>query len=769
MPAITWGHRADGVVLEADGLVVRLAWEAPGIARVAALPAALGEPEFHEGPMLDPSRTREAVSFRQWESEGFLFSSDGSLTVRIDLSTGGFTWLDHEGRTLFQEDGKSIESRVDEGFRARLGFRFSDGEAIYGLGQHEDGLLDYRGRSQEIYQHNLKIGLPFMVSSRGWGLLWNGYSAMDFHDDESGSFLAADAVEQLEYFVIAGGGPADAVRGYRRLTGAAPIPPRWAFGYIQSKERYADQEELLDTARRYAGLGLPLECIVLDWQYWNEGLWGQKSFDAERFPDPKAMCDELHEMGTRLMISVWPHLSGDGDDQREFASAGKLLENGGTYDAFDPEARALFWKQAGRLWETGMDAWWADSSEPFDDDWHGELEPSRAERRRVNVEVAERQIGPLRVNGYPLAHTQGFWDHQRAGGSGKRVFNLTRSAWAGQQRYGTVPWSGDISATWETLRRQIPEGLNFAASGQPYWNCDIGAFFVKRGEQWFWAGDFDGGAADLGYRELFLRWFQYAAFLPMMRAHGTDTPREIWQFGEPGEAVYDALEAFIRLRKALLPYLYSTAGQVYFDGASMIRPLAFDFTDDPAALGIADQFLLGPSLMVCPVTEPQHFGPESTPLEGRPATRPVYLPAGEWIDCWSGARLAGEQWIDAPAPLAAIPVFARAGAIVPMAEVNGDPDDLDVLVFPGADGEFALYEDEADGWGYESGARAWIRMYWNDAQRTLTIAEPDGVYPGMPERRRVRARLVAPGAGWREEAPVPVSGEYTGAALRLVL
>lgn len=770
MSDLAWERRDDGVVLRCGGLAVRAAWQAPGILRVAALPASVGEPRLAEGPMLDPARIREHVPFELRESPGELVMSDGLLSLRVDGETGALSYYDARGELLFREperDGKSLDPRrggesVVDGYRARLGFRFSPGESLYGLGQHEEGLLDYRGRCQYLYQHNLKVAVPLLVSSRGWGLLWHGYSAMTFRDDSSGSYLQAEYADEMDYFVIAGGTLDDVIRGYRGLTGAVPIPPRWAFGYVQSKERYRDQQELLDVARRYAALGLPAEGIVLDWQYWPGNQWGQKSFDPARFPDPEAMCRDLHDMGSRLMVSVWPHLENDGADHVEFKAAGKLLGNDVTYDAFDPDARALFWKQAhDGLFSKGIDGWWSDCSEPFDADWNGTVKPSPEERWRINVEIAEKYLGPRLATAYSLAHSRGIWEHQRASGSPKRVLNLTRSAWAGQQRYGTFVWSGDTTASWETLRRQVPEGLNFCTSGLPYWTTDVGGFFTASREPWFWRGDFDAGVDDLGYRELFLRWFQYGAFLPMFRVHGTDTPREIWHFGEPGSVVYETLVRFIRLRKALMPYLYSLAGAVHLDGYTMMRPLAFDFGHDPEALRVEDQFMLGPALLVCPVTTAQHHGPSSAPLRGAPATRPVYLPlGGHWIDVWDGTLHEGGTWIDAHAPLETIPVYAKAGSILPLAPGGDESNDLDLLVFPGADGSFVLYEDEGDDWGYETGAYSRTGLRWTDAEETLVISAPDGSYLGIPALRNIRARLVRPGSGWETGTAEQVCAEY---------
>ncbi|MER5182249.1 TIM-barrel domain-containing protein [Streptomyces sp. NPDC002896] len=801
---VRWERTADGVRLTCRGLSLRAVWEGPGILRVAARPASDGAPVLADGPMLDPRRERRPGPFTLDEKPDELVMSDGALALAVDLATGRLSYRDPAGKPLFSEveaDAIRMELRTPgtsngstsgstsgstpgsaPGYRAGLGLRLTDGEALYGLGQHEEGRLDRRGTTQYLYQHNLKVSIPFLASPRGWGLLWHGYSAMTFQDDAAGCRLQAACVPELDYFVLAGPGLHDVVRRYRQVTGAAPMPPRWAFGYLQSKERYHDQEELLAVARRYAELGLPLEGIVLDWMSWPDGLWGQKSLDPARFPDPDDLCRRLHAMGTRLMVSIWPHHHGDGPDQRELAAADALLANGTTYDAFDAKARALYWKQAETaLFAKGIDAWWTDCSEPFEADWNGATEPSPEERMRINTTEAERYLGAARSNAYSLLHSRGIWEGQRATGSPKRVLNLTRSAYAGQQRYATFSWSGDTNATWETLRRQVAEGLSFAASGLPYWTTDVGAFFPGRvipgmDAAWFLRGDFDTGAEDPGYRELFLRWFQYATFLPMLRPHGTGTPREIWHYGEPGDPVYETLVRFIRLRKRLVPYLYSLAAQVTSENGTMFRPLAFDFGDAPEVTAADDQFMLGPALMVCPVTRPQRYGPDAVPVRDAPRSRGVLLPSAtdgtdgtDWVDVWDGARHAGGRRIEAPTPLERLPAYARAGSVLPLARPDSGPEDLDILVFPGADGSFELYEDEGDGWGYEQGASTRTALRWNEATGTLTVGRPAGDYPGRPARRALRARLVEPGRGWADSSAPWVTAEQQGQELRIPL
>jgi alpha-D-xyloside xylohydrolase len=773
--SVDFERRSDGLLLRTCGLAIRVSWETPSILRVSAVEESRGEPASREGPMLDPDRKRGSVPFSLCADKASIRMSSAAISLVVDRASGRFAYRNARGELLFREserDGKLLEARrvkrrvfedsaavmkktvdgwksdagegrevdVREAYRARLCLEFSPGEALYGLGQHEEGRLNYRGRCQYLYQQNMKVTVPFLVSSRGWGLLWHGYSNMLFRDDQFGSYLQAEYDDEMDFFVVAGDKLDDIVKGYRRLTGAASLPPRWAFGFCQSKERYKSQEELLEVARQYAKLGLAPECMVLDWQCWPGELWGQKSFDPERFPDPEAMSDELHAMGSHLMISIWPHMQHEGPDQLELREAGKLLGNGSTYDAFDPEARSMYWRQAEEgLFSRGVDAWWCDCTEPFEADWNGALKETPEERMRINVGMAEKYLDPGMSNAYSLLHSKGIWEGQRASGTKKRVLNLTRSAYAGQQRYGTFTWSGDVAATWDTLRAQIPEGLNFCAAGLPYWTTDIGAFFVGRKAEWFWRGDYDSGVEDSGYRELFVRWFQYGAFLPMFRAHGTDTPREIWRFGKPGDREYDTLVAFLKLRKSLLPYFYSIAGAVSLEGYTMMRALAFDFGDDERALGVEDEFMLGPAFLACPVTKPQYYGPGSTPIQGAPESRKVYLPGrGTWLDFWTLEAIEGGREIIAPSPLEIMPLYVRSGSIVPFAKEAAV---IELRVYPGADGSFVLYEDEGDGNGHESGAYSRIRLTWIEAERRLVIGARDGSYPGIPGRRSFSVAL----------------------------
>jgi alpha-D-xyloside xylohydrolase len=539
-------------------------------------------------------------------------------------------------------------------------------------------------------------------------------------------------------------------QGVRQLTGQAPMLPRWMFGYLQSKERYSSQDELIAIVKEYRERGLPLDGIVQDWKSWPEGLWGQKSFDPERFPDPKGLTAELHRLHTHMMISIWPILNPGGDDWKEMCEQGFLLGNQKIYDAFQEQARALYWKQANEgLFTHGIDAWWCDCTEPFQADWRGAVKPEPEERLQINTGEAKIYLDPEYLSAYSLLHSKGIYEGQRSVTSDKRVVNLTRSSYAGQHRYGTITWSGDVAANWETLRNQIPAGLNFCVTGSPYWTLDIGAFFVKqRPELWFWNGDFDLGVEDLGYRELYVRWFQYAVFLPILRAHGTDTPREIWRFGNPGEPMYDALVKCLRLRYRLIPYIYSMSGLTTHHNYTMLRALPFDFRADPATYDIADQFMFGPALMVSPVTKPMYFAAGSTALESVSKTRPVYLPMGaDWYDFWTSQCYTGGQTITADAGLDTIPLYIRSGSIVPIGpdityadEQTNSP--LELRIYPGQNGSFTLYDDEGDNYNYEQGHFATIHLSWDDAGRRLTLHERQGSYPGMPTSREFRIVMI---------------------------
>ncbi len=659
-------------------------------------------------------------------------------------------------RTVKTVDGERVmagrlQTVVDRtAWEGELCFSLPEGTALHGLGQGEDGVYDYRGHRQYLYQHNMRIPIPFLVTDQGFGILFDCGSTMVFESRDNRVRMRLDAVEQADFYVIAGDSLDALIGGFRALTGDAKLLPKWAYGYWQSKEAYASQEELVEVAAEYRRRGVPLDCVVQDWNSWEPGLWGNKHLDKTRYPNMRDAMDRLHAMHVRGVISIWPNLGEGSADHRELKEAGCLLADNSTYNAMDENARRLYWDQLSReLVPDGFDGWWCDSTEPFTGpDWCGEQKRPEQERYELVAGEHKKFLDAAQANLFALRHAQGIYENQRASGSPARVVNLTRSGYAGSQKYNAILWSGDISASWDTLRRQITEGLNLCMSGLPYWTLDAGAFFTVKDDYtrrgcgssgnpnplWFWAGEYNRGCEDPGYRELYTRWLQYAVFLPVFRSHGTDTPREIWRFGEKGSMFYDAIEKAIRLRYRLMPTVYSLAAGVALRRETILRSLLFDFPGDKTAASLSDEFLFGRSLLVCPVTEPMYDLAEGRPI-ARAAVRRCWLPAGvRWYDLETDALLDGGQFVDADAPIDRIPVFVRAGSILPMeqgllyaSQETGAP--FEIHVYPGQDADFLLYEDDGDGWDWETGSCNQIALHWDDSACVLTVGPAAFSFP----------------------------------------
>jgi len=639
-----------------------------------------------------------------------------------------------------------------QAYASTLCWNLQEDEAIYGLGQHEKGCFDYRDREEFLYQANMKVAIPTFVSNRGYAIHQDQHCFAHFSALDGQLRWWSEAVPQLDYFFIYGPDFDEIIDGLRQLTGDLPMLPRWAYGYIQSKERYESASELIAVARRYRDEKIPIDALVLDWSSWEDGLWGEKHLDPARFPDPSAMMQHLHRMNIKLMVSIWPNMRQGGQNHQAMSEKEFLLNNQSTYNSYSENARNLYWQQCNEgLFRHGIDAWWCDCTEPFESDWNGTVRLPDWKRADMNTCEFKRYIDATQINSYSLFHSKGIYAGQRSTSQSKRVVNLTRSASPSQQRYGTITWSGDIEARWSRLRHQLADGLNFAVTGNPRWTFDIGGFFVKPGLQWFWDGQYPTGHADLGYRELYLRWLQTATFLPMFRSHGTDTAREIWRFGEPGTVFYDNIKASIELRYRLLPYIYSLAAMEVRQRYTMFRSLLFDFRADPETHQISDQFMLGPALMVCPMLEPIHYGPHSKPLKGRPAERLVYLPAGaNWFNFQSRESFRGGQWIVAAAPLENIPVFVRAGSILPMTapespiQHSGDAEThpIEWNIFGGADTDFYFYEDAGDGYDYEDGAFLQTHLHWDDSSESLTTRKTTGTYPSEHDFDHLKLNII---------------------------
>ncbi len=653
--------------------------------------------------------------------------STASLRLVVSKIDGSITYQDVDGKQIVQEANRKLTPTKINGentYRAESFVNiYGSREALYGLGQHQAGVWNYRGESVDISQDNTAIAVPFLVSSNGYGIFWNNTSRSRFNNRFANYlYISSEVADVIDYYFFYGPDLDKVVASYRELTGQAPMFGKWAYGFWQCKNRYKSQEEILAIAKKYRELHIPLDNIVQDWFWWNRK--GEHVFN-KNYPDPKGMVDELHRKNVHLMISVWPFFEpgsavydemekkGWFVDKFKFAKPPYHTAGMAVYDATNPEARKYYWKLMEKaLFNIGVDAWWLDTTEP-------ETE-GQEENILLGHQIAAGS-GDRFVNIYPLMTTSAVYDGQRSASDKKRVFILSRSAFAGDQRYAVTAWSGDINSDFFSFRRQIPAGLNFALSGIPYWTTDIGGFVSVKSD-------------DPAYRELFVRWFQYGAFCPIFRVHGTRSTdqNEIWSYGPEAQAI---LTKFDRLRYRLLPYIYSMAWMTTNQSYTPMRPLAMDFRDDVRALNIGDQYMYGPAFLVSPVTEPAA------------TTRRLYLPHAQWYDFWTGSSIDGGNMVDAAAPLDHMPLYIRAGSIVPMGpdlewSTQNPEDPTEVRVYRGADGNFTIYEDENDTYNYEKGAYTTIPLHWDDAKRSLTIGERHGQFPEMLQSRTFRVTFV---------------------------
>ncbi len=841
------------------------------------------------------------------DSSGEVIVRTAKLQVRVSKITGSVQFCDADGTPILTElknGGKMIESVTLEGkhlFRIRDEFQSPQEEAFYGLGQQQEMLFNFKGQDVDLYQYNTKISIPFVVSSRHYGILWDNYSRSKFGDprdyanlssafklfstngkesgltarytresdaskteierdeyeidyefipdlkklpegyslaggevnwngtlepdstglyyfrlyaaghckmwidnkllvdrwrqswnafvhlfslplekgrkypirvewnpDGSEAFISlkvktpipldeqnelslySEYARQLDYYFIYGSDIDSIISGYRELTGKALIPPKWAFGFWQSRERYKTQDELLDVAKEYRELKIPFDNIVQDWFYWPESEWGSMEFDSTRYPNPKAMVDEVHRLHEHIVISVWAKFyegvkNFDRMMDRGYLYKGNLnLKNrdwvgkgylSTFYDAFNPGGRQLFWKMVDeKLYPLGFDAWWLDSDEP---DIQSNL-PMKARKHLMDPTY----LGPggEYFDAYPLEQCRGFYEGLMSANPNKRVFILSRSAYAGSQRYGAAVWSGDIASTWQDLKGQLPAGLNYSMSGLPYWTSDIGGFAVPK-------KFIDIGGKDLKeWRELLTRWYEFGVFCPIYRSHGQYPYREIFNVAPVDSPEYDAMVRVTKLRYRLMPYIYSLAGMVYFRNYTIMRALVMDFQSDSRVANLSDEYMFGPAILVAPVTT----------YEER--AKNVYLPKGTgWYDFYSGKYFDGGHDLTVNAPLDQIPLFVREGAIIPTgptieyAEENTNGE-ITLYVYSGKDGQFSLYEDEGNNNDYQRGKCSTIVFRWDDAKKTVTIGKRAGKFPGVLLARTIKVILVS-----REE-PVGFGG-----------
>lgn len=762
-----------GMKTTINSVDIQVQFYSPGIVRVVKSDQGADLPKESLSVVKEPEDV--ALQFRENDKEMSIISS--SINVSLNKTTGALIFYDSENQILISEknDGAVINPKKYAGvdvYNVKQSFQLDPDEFIYGLGQLQQGKMSQRGQEVFLKQDNKETVIPFILSNKGYGVFWDNYSPTKFADKQDETFFDSEIGQCIDYYLMIGDNADGVIKQMRELTGDVPMFPYWTYGYWQSRERYKTQFETIEVIRKYRELGVPIDGIIQDWRYWGQdSVWNRMAFDETTFPDPKGLVDQVHEMNAHLMIVAWPGFGPLTKQFAEFKSRNMQLNfltwppNSGTkpYDVYNPTARDIYWKylNEGIFSNIHNDAWWLDSSEPD----HIEVKDEDFEQPTF--------LGPYRsvVNAFPLEHVKGVSTHQRATNDQKRVFILTRSAFAGQQRYGANSWSGDVVTDWDVLRKQISAGLNFSLCGIPHWNSDIGGFFV-------W--NFPGGVNNKAFHEIYVRWLQFGTFCPMMRSHGTDTPREIYQFGTRGDWTYDAIEKFINLRYRLIPYIYSTSWDVSANRSTMMRALVMDFAEDKNALDIDNQYMFGKSFLVCPVTESMYVETKKDenkyidPVENFSMVKStsVYLPAGtQWFDFWTGEKVDGDQEVEKETPIDIMPLYVKAGSILPWGPdvqyaSEKKADDMEIRIYPGANGEFTLYEDEGDNYNYEEGVYSTISFKWDDSQKTLSISDRQGEFPGMLSERQFRLVLVdeTAGIGLDESTPVKTVG-YSGKAV----
>ena len=752
----------------------------PSIVRVIKYPSAQ-MPDKKSYPII---KTPEKINIVYKRNGDKIQMKTENMLVTLHSSTGKVTYQTLQGDTLLSEKelGTNFTPRKDvtrDAFTVSQAFALQPEEAIYGLGQRQSGAMNHRNQQVHLSNGNTNICIPYFTSEKGYGVYWDNPGISQFSDTPYETSFSSQVGECADYYFMYEDGTQDGVIAcIRNLTGNAPMFPLWTMGYWQCRERYKSPDELCEVLDKYRELKVPLDGIVQDWQYWGcDSNWNAMKFmnpryinklddkealrylpngedktakfDKPRFKTPEEMIKYVHKNNAHLMISVWASFGPWTDQFKELDKMGALLKfetwppksGAHPYDPFNKDARDLYWRYLSHLHNMGIDAWWTDSTEP------DHLNPKDSDFDLMTADGSFRSVH----NAFPLATNQGVYNNQRAVSNDKRVFQMTRSGYFGQQHYGALSWSGDVVSSWEVLRNQIPAGLNFTLCGIPYWNTDLGGFF---------GWEYNNDCTNVAYQELHARWFQWGCFMPLMRNHcSSPMMNEIWRFGKEGDWAYDAQKRFIDLRYRLLPYIYSLTGAVTHENGTIMRPLVMDFATDRKAILLDNEYMFGKNILVCPVTQPLY----TKKVEGNKgvatvaniakASSPVqvYLPKGsKWIDFWTNEMIEGGREISRECPISIMPLYIKAGSILPLGpkvQYTSEKkwNDLDICIYPGANGEFTLYEDEFDNYDYEKGAFTSIRFTWNDANRTLTISDRNGSYPGMLKNRRFNLTVMKPG------------------------
>ena len=731
------------------------------------------------------------------------------ITVSLNQKTGEIRFLSNDGKSLLTDVNTRLEARKDDAnkgkYRITQNFQLADDEAIYGLGQLHDSYMNQRGRKNiELWNHNTYIAIPYFTSEKGYGLYWDNAGKTYFNDSERTSFTSEVGTCADYYFMYKNGTQDGVIASIRELTGQATMFPKWAMGFWQCRERYKTSDELAGVLDKYRELKIPTDAIVQDWQYWGcDSNWNAMKFQnpyyinkvgdpayakylpndmkkmkaqgEPRLKSPEEMVKYVHKNNAHLMISIWANFGPWTDQYRELKKINALLpfdtwpRNNGVmpYDVFNPKARDIYWKYLTNLYNMGFDAWWTDSTEPDHFEKPGDSDYQTYDGSWLSVK-----------NAFPLLHNKSIYEHQRAmkNGNEKRALQMTRSGSFGLQHYGSFSWSGDVTASWKEMKTQVPSGLNYTLCGIPFWNTDLGGFF-------YW--EFEQSPKNPALQELQTRWMQWGTFMPLMRNHcSSPMVSELYEFGKQGDWAYDAIVKAIKLRYRLLPYIYSAAGDCVQNSGSMMRALVMDYASDKKASRLNDEYLFGRNILVKPITDPMYTWKDSKKKghtiypDVKKASAPVnvYLPKGnKWYDFWSNAVYEGEQDVQRLCPIDIMPVFIKAGTILPFGpEVQYSSekpwDELEIRVYPGADGTFTLYEDEGDNYNYEKGKFSEIRFSWDEASHSLSIAPRKGSFKGMLQNRKFHVVLVGADSGVGD---MPMKAcktvEYGGKALKVQL
>ncbi len=708
---VSYEKQANGMEIHQKEGVLKFEVDAPDVLHVTYSPLDVNQPARSSDHVVI-KKDWPATSFDVAQNDKAIVLTTAKLKVAVERQSGSIHYQGADGKQLTTDTYRMLhpaEVNGEQTFHAEVGFGiYGSHEGFYGLGQHQAGVWNYRGETVDLSQENTEIAIPLLISTNGYGIFWNNPSRSVVNNRfVHWLYMSGEVADRVDYYFIYGPEADQVIGRYRELTGEVPLFGRWAYGFWQCKNKYQSQAEIEGVAAKYRALHIPVDNIVQDWFWWvtmGEMKWNQN------YPDPQGMINKLHDEHFHLMVSVWPYFRpgsatyDDFDKNGWFVAKTKLAGfhplGQALYDATNPDARAQYWANINTaLFQKGVDAWWLDTDEP------------ETEGQQDNILVNHKLhigSGARYANIYPLFHTEGVSEGQQKASDKKRVFILSRSAYTGTQRLGVTAWSGDVLSNWVTFARQIPAGLNYSISGMPYWTTDIGGFISG------------GNLKDPKFRELFVRWFQFGTFSPIFRVHGTRNPdeNELWSYGPDAQKI---LVDYDNLRYRLLPYIYSEAWRVTSKHGTLMRPLVMDWRNDVDAQNTGDEYLFGPAILVSPVT-----------TQGA-TTRTVYLPKATWYDFWTGAKVEGGKRLEADAPLAKLPLYVRAGSIVPMGptmewstEKAADP--IEIRIYSGANGDFTFYEDENDNYDYAKGKYATIQLHWDDAAGTLSFGAREGSF-----------------------------------------